>query len=327
MNTANVSQHPLFKWAVALWFALLLGGGYFVLPDAVHANIIDKLGLTDVLPTGSLGKVLLTAAAALLGLLVGLAIASRVATLNRDMMEDSDQDIAPEIARLNYDGPSEPETLAEEDSPRRPFNPRQDIGEEGIGYNATLEPGDDDGDALTQLWREETMGNDGRLDTPEPHENTVETEPLHDGENDFEEISEDAGAAASAYNVETELVEPIDREDTDDEIYDEFEELPDEAEPDLAEASTSTAHASEDALGDLSLEALTERLAQAITAAMREVETGQTAEADASDPVVTFLHRKEDRAGLEHSEPGEEDDPQTVLKSALDRLSKVGRQT
>ena len=137
MNIANVSHHPMFKWAVALWFALLLGGGYLVLPDAVHANIVDRLGLTDALPAGSVGKALLTAAAALLGLLIGLAIAWRVAALNRDATEDPDQDIAPEIARLNYDGLSEPEAVEDQDHPRRPFNPRQDIGEEGIGYEDT----------------------------------------------------------------------------------------------------------------------------------------------------------------------------------------------
>ena len=35
MNIANVSHHPVFKWAVALWFALLLGGGLTALQTAV----------------------------------------------------------------------------------------------------------------------------------------------------------------------------------------------------------------------------------------------------------------------------------------------------
>ena len=149
---------------------------------------------------------------------------------------------------------------------------------------------------MTQLWGEETGGDESLSDMTEPQ-----------------------GSGAEA-----ELVRRSGREENE---YDEFEELPNEADPDLAEASTFTAPAREEALGDLSLEALTERLAQAIAANMRQTEPGQPAEVGGDDPVVTFLHREADRAASERTESAEDEDPQTVLRSALDRLSKVGRQT
>ena len=72
---APLTRHPAFRWGVAAWFALLLGLGLFVMPEAVHQAIGEKLGLGGVLPGAEAKRVVLSLLAALLGLGIGLVLA------------------------------------------------------------------------------------------------------------------------------------------------------------------------------------------------------------------------------------------------------------
>ena len=67
-HPAPISSHPLFKWAVGAWFALLLGLGLFVMPAAVHLSLGERLALDTVLTDPALLRTALSALAALLGL-------------------------------------------------------------------------------------------------------------------------------------------------------------------------------------------------------------------------------------------------------------------
>ena len=79
---APLTRHPAFRWGVAAWFALLLGLGLFVMPEAVHQAIGEKLGLGGVLPGAEAKRVVLSLLAALLGLGIGLVLAMRVTALS-----------------------------------------------------------------------------------------------------------------------------------------------------------------------------------------------------------------------------------------------------
>ncbi len=79
---APLTRHPAFRWGVAAWFALLLGLGLFVMPEAVHQAIGEKLGLGGVLPGAEAKRVVLSLLAALLGLGIGLVLAMRVTELS-----------------------------------------------------------------------------------------------------------------------------------------------------------------------------------------------------------------------------------------------------
>ncbi|HBQ93675.1 MAG TPA: hypothetical protein DD795_13855, partial [Erythrobacter sp.] len=101
-HPAPISSHPLFKWAVGAWFALLLGLGLFVMPAAVHLSLGERLALDTVLTDPALLRMALSALAALLGLLLGLAIAGRIAALTDasygedDPVEDAPSESEPE---------------------------------------------------------------------------------------------------------------------------------------------------------------------------------------------------------------------------------------
>ena len=123
-----ISSHPAFRWAVGLWFAALLGAGLFVMPDSIHAAIRQGLQIDTLLPGGTIGKAALAGAAALLGLLLGMVLAGRVAALNAARDFDADDDEYEEVSW--QDQPSEAvEDIADE--PRRPFSPREYFGDEG----------------------------------------------------------------------------------------------------------------------------------------------------------------------------------------------------
>ena len=97
---APLTRHPAFRWGVAAWFALLLGLGLFVMPEAVHQAIGEKLGLGGVLPGAEAKRVVLSLLAALLGLGIGLVLAMRVTALSdarepgwgREIAEDDETD-------------------------------------------------------------------------------------------------------------------------------------------------------------------------------------------------------------------------------------------
>lgn len=82
-STKPFSAHPAFPVIVALWFAALLGLGTFVVPPANFAGLVVGTGLDELIPAaapplGDTARLAISAIAALLGALLGLAIAARI---------------------------------------------------------------------------------------------------------------------------------------------------------------------------------------------------------------------------------------------------------
>ena len=275
-RTAPVSKHPAFKWGVGLWFALLMGLGLFVMPESIHQALAERLSLDGVLSAGS-SRIVLSVMAALLGLLIGVVLAMRVAAIN-DAVHDDDEEDDVDPAWLREEEEPLP-VAATEDAPRRPFNPREDMHEEGI---ATFQ------------------ADEAEVAAPD--------EPT--------DYSSEVGASPS------EVVEPIDDEargsrdhesdggqsvgDTEEICFD----TPHPAPPVMAEA-----------VGDLSLDALTARLERALEACKAGPATARQDEN--TDPVIAFLRREaENETPLRprHSETG---DPEAELRSALEKLNRA----
>ena len=276
-RTAPVSKHPAFKWSVGLWFALLMGLGLFVMPESIHQALAERLFLDGMLSAAS-SRIVLSVMAALLGLLIGVVLAMRVAAIN-DAVHDDDEEDDVDPAWLREEEEPLP-VAATEDAPRRPFNPREDMQEEGI---ATFQ------------------ADEAEVAAPD--------EPT--------DYSSEVGASPS------EVVEPIDDEargsrdhesdggqsvgDTEEICFD----TPHPAPPVMAEA-----------VGDLSLDALTARLERALEAC----KAGPVAarQDENTDPVIAFLRRRE----AENETPlrprqDETGDPEAELRSALEKLNRA----
>ena len=275
-RTAPVSKHPAFKWGVGLWFALLMGLGLFVMPESIHQALAERLSLDGVLSAGS-SRIVLSVMAALLGLLIGVVLAMRVAAIN-DAVHDDDEEDDVDPAWLREEEEPLP-VAATEDAPRRPFNPREDMHEEGI---ATFQ------------------ADEAEVAAPD--------EPT--------DYSSEVGASPS------EVVEPIDDEargsrdhesdggqsvgDTEEICFD----TPHPAPPVMAEA-----------VGDLSLDALTARLERALEAC----KAGPVAarQDENTDPVIAFLRREAENETPLRPRQDETDDPEAELRSALEKLNRA----
>lgn len=79
-----------------------------------------------------------------------------------------------------------------------------------------------------------------------------------------------------------------------------------------------------EAFGDLPLSALTQRLKRALDANRAAAEAPAQVEDGDLDPVIAFLRREADRTSPASAPEGNED-AQAALRSALDRLSQVGK--
>ena len=275
-RTAPVSKHPAFKWGVGLWFALLMGLGLFVMPESIHQALAERLSLDGVLSAGS-SRIVLSVMAALLGLLIGVVLAMRVAAIN-DAVHDDDEEDDVDPAWLREEEEPLP-VAATEDAPRRPFNPREDLHEEGI--------------ATSQADEAEVAAPDEPTD-----------------------YSSEVGASPS------EVVEPIDDEargsrdhesdggqsvgDTEEICFD----TPHPAPPVMAEA-----------VGDLSLDALTARLERALEAC----KAGPVAarQDENTDPVIAFLRREAENETPLRPRQDETGDPEAELRSALEKLNRA----
>lgn len=317
-----ISSHPAFPWVVGLYFAVLLAGGLFVMPDAVHANLRSWLGIEALVGNALAAKLVLSVLAGILGLLVGIAIAKRVSGAKAKKLSDESSDtefvappIDPEDSAHDDSEPSddavwladddtgeEPEVVLPEETPRRMFNPRDYLTEDGLETEAEIER-----DAIA---------------TAEP----VDAE--------FEEVEVAAESGHLELDDEDRGAEP----DTADEWFDigseqDAEELeePTVTTADLLEATeqeTQPGLPRSEAMGDLSLSELTERLERAL-AAQRKAEDGDAQPiAPDADPVIAFLRREADRTAPAASGPNEDDeDTQASLRSALERLSQVGKRS
>ncbi|MEX0342146.1 MAG: hypothetical protein AB3N06_06135 [Erythrobacter sp.] len=314
-RTAPISSHPAFKWAVGAWFALLLGLGLFVMPAAIHQMLADRLGLSGVFDSTTAIRAMLSLGAALIGLAVGVTLALRVAAINEASSDDADDaDEGSDGASVWLDDEADKATPApaKPDAPRRPFNPREDLAEPGI---ASFE-----GAARAGLLSRSSHEQDFVLEEVEtaandPYFAEEWEEPIAEAKNDevWEELP-DLGQITG----EAEPVGASETPDETDEAPAEEAEFEEPAEPE-AEVDMQAEPPAE-ALGDLSLDALTERLGAALAA----FKAGP-AENDDSDPVIAFLRREAERETPEQGPDRASGDPQAELRSALDKLSRVGK--
>lgn len=339
---ASISSHPAFRWGVGAWFALLLGLGLFVMPASVHQTIAGALGLADMFDASAL-RLLLSGLAAALGLAIGLVLAMRVAAAN-EADDESHEDIeADDLAGvwLDNDDFDEPEAVRDP-GPRRPFNPLEDMEEEGISAEQdteteTVEDGHlglsaDEDSALMELWREE-MGEDAPLPSPPAaatqtalEAEDAEFEEVDESEEDapydpfaaFDEDPEDEpvslAVGASAHDAQGDAVPD---EDDSEPPADEVAETP----PVADEPAEVPASPAPQALGDLPLDELTQRL----SAALESARNTPAQAAEESDPVIAFLRREADRDAPEPRASDPLSDPQAELRSALDKLTRVGK--
>lgn len=260
-NRQAMSSHPAFRWAVGLWFGALLGAGLFVMPETVHGSIRTALGLDALLPAGVVSKAALAAGAGVLGLLLGLVIATRVAALNNMPPQEDEPDQMLDEG-WHDDAAPEAEPLLD-DEPRRPFNPREYFGEDDLPSDEPELPGE-----LTE----------------------VEVEYA-----DYEPVS---AAAEPEEAVAESLID--------------------------AAPEASPVLAADEPLGDLPLSALTERLQRALDASRAAAAAPATTDDGELDPVIAFLRREADRT-TPGTAPEGGGDAQAALRSALDRLSQVGK--
>ncbi|MBH5321223.1 hypothetical protein [Aurantiacibacter sediminis] len=120
-----VSAHPAFPAVVALWFAALLGLGSLILPGALIERLVSASGIASLIPAaapplGFTARAAIALAATILGALIGLVAARRVARARTS--NDMDDDLL--------------EDLDLEDSGHKPFNAEMDLEEDGIEPDA-----------------------------------------------------------------------------------------------------------------------------------------------------------------------------------------------
>ncbi|MBX7494791.1 hypothetical protein K3172_02845 [Qipengyuania sp. 6B39] len=295
-DTRPISGHPAFRWLVALWFAALLAGGTFVMPDPVVASLRGALGIDRFVGNALLARLVLSALAGLFGLLLGLVIAMRVTAFGdaqeRDEPEAWSEDDLRDEDVLEATGPwleevdEAPVEATGEEAPRRPFNPREYLTDEG--YEAATQDPIEVVDADFEEVVEET-GGDGPIVPAAPEADRSNTAEMPETELEWTEV----GKATAGTRPEP-LPAPLSK-------------------------------AAVDAIGDLSLADLTARLAQAIAAQRAAEERGTTPADGDVDPVIAFLRREADRSAPPASAEAGTDDPQASLRSALERLSQDGK--
>lgn len=100
---APISSHPVFPAIVALWFAALLGLGSLVLPVALFEQLIAITGTASLVPAaqpplGVTARILISLAAAGLGVLAGLAVARRVVMAQSASQQELQRERSPQAA-------------------------------------------------------------------------------------------------------------------------------------------------------------------------------------------------------------------------------------
>lgn len=125
-NNRPLASHPAFRYMVALWFAALLGFGTYVMPAGVFERAVEATGLASILPAaapplGETARLLISAAAAVLGALLGLFVASRAGSGEPSEADGEAEEIVlpdPEPAPVSVEGRRRPllvrEALAED---------------------------------------------------------------------------------------------------------------------------------------------------------------------------------------------------------------------
>lgn len=296
---AGLATRSWFKPAVGLWFAVLLGGGLFLMPANVHAAIFRATGMANPLVIAGI--------AALFGLVLGLVIAGRIVAATRPRaiapgleMHDEDEWVSEEV---------------EEPRRRRVFSAREDIGEDGIGVveHAPQEQDQEPARAFEEILAEIPVAPE-----PEDQWDAVEAAPAESWEpEDTVEIEEPAPHVEEVAVEEAEF-EPVEPEA--EEYAAPATSLGDLSLPEL-EARLGAAIASH------------KRAATPIRTPMLdedEEEDGGESNLDQppeDDPVIAFLRREATRAMPEKEDAPATPayDPQAALRHALDKLGKVGK--
>ena len=142
---AGLMRRAWFKPVVGAWFALLLGGGLWLMPPHVHALIADATRLSALHPmftptVSASGVAVMALVAGLFGFLLGIAVAGRVAAAS------APRAFAPgfEMHGQSVWEDEREEAAFEEPRRRRVFSAREDIGEEGIAISAPSHDGEND---------------------------------------------------------------------------------------------------------------------------------------------------------------------------------------
>ena len=353
-GTHGLTGQRWFAPVVAVWCALLLGGGFYLMPPGVHAALARGSGLSQVsplfaLPLGLSGLLILCGAFALLGLLAGWLAARRIAAAAAPRAFAPGFDVGE--ARMWED--TEEETAPPQGRRRRIFSASEELAEASLDTTSTAP---EDAFEVEDVPETDDAGPEADFEAVYAEWNNAE--PAAD-EPDAEPMA-DADADADAYYAplveETEYVEV-------DEAYVEVEEaIVEEAaeEPEPAAPVTD-----EQPLGDMSLDGLLGRLETALDTHREMVAKAEQAasepapqpvpmtpantplssaeehgleEVSDDDPVIAFLRREANRRmpmpaanedieteNSDHEPAAPSDDPQAALRSALDRLGQVGR--
>lgn len=330
-----------FKPMVGAWFALLLGGGMWLMPPVIHSAFATGTGLASLgpvfaAPVSSIGAAILSLAFALLGFGIGWAIAERVAAAS------APRAFAPGFEVHDESGwQDEVEEEFEQPRRRRVLSAREDLGEDGIAFGDP--PADD---TVTTTNPEEDFDAVYAEMVPD-------YDPPTDGET---ETADPSGADFPDSFVEYEAE------------FTEVEEAETEFESEGVGQDQSHPIAEEErAFGDMSLEGLLGRLEGALDAHKKMVAESEKAaeepapqhipmtrepaldhddggkddslaEGSEDDPVIAFLQREASRRMPQPRESdvadtGTDDltanesptDAQAALRSALERLGQVNR--
>ncbi|MBX7458581.1 hypothetical protein K3152_10025 [Qipengyuania sp. 1NDH17] len=144
-ENTGLMRRAWFKPMVGAWFALLLGGGLWLMPPHIHALISDATQLSALHPmfappVSAGGAAVMALVAGLFGFFLGIAVAGRVAAAS------APRAFAPgfEMHGQSVWDDEREEAAFEEPRRRRVFSAREDIGEEGIAISAPT--GDEEGD-------------------------------------------------------------------------------------------------------------------------------------------------------------------------------------
>ncbi|EDL49630.1 hypothetical protein [Erythrobacter sp. SD-21] len=309
-----------FKPAIGAWFALLLGGGLWLMPPHVHALIAQSTGLAGLdpmfaPPVSPAGVAVICGVVALFGLFLGIAVAARVAAATAPRAFAPGFEVHDESA---WSDEPDVEDL-EQPRRRRVFSAREDIGEEGIAISAPpreARDSDEEGDGYEQ-------------------EFTVEYEPVATPEEDFDAVyagmngdyvpAEDMPEEGAPVSQTIETAVEDDSEDEAETGYEfaEFEELPEEAaeyvsvadpgetKPDATQAPLDDEVVAEaevaPAMGDMSLEALLGRLEGALDAHKAMVAESEEAARRPAPQPIPMTRETAPEGEWDGDEPGGDD--------------------
>ena len=119
-SSPPISSHPAFPAAVALWFALLLGLGFFVLPASALESMVAATGIAAILPAaepplGATARLAISGLAALVGVALGLFIAWRVVMSQPGRFADDEGARATATLRAAHASLATPDDEIEQD--------------------------------------------------------------------------------------------------------------------------------------------------------------------------------------------------------------------